>query len=535
MDMEEDYEPILPKRSDPPPLKRLWVSPPEPEPAASPTPSTKKKQVAAEVKDEKPKKKKTNASEEVIDDGTGSIKLEATPVLDTYETRQRVRLIGGLILGSIVVLGVIIAVGAFKRSGTEEARDTEPTENRANIEARASAEREARLLLDMAKQFDQQGKTKTTLEQLNKVTTNYPGTAASREAMHALDRHKQDLPLFGVDAPIQQSGPKKPPPDNGTAPGPVISKNAVASNANPAGEASPPDRSKAAPPPVVPRPVVTQKIPSFYRANFDFPIDPSGWPTRLVCELDGSQMVLVTGTRFVMGRADGPDEEGPPHEVFVSTYYIDLHEVTIGQYLRFLKETGRGLDIARLTGNGKHPSEDLPMVNVTQNSAKAYCEWAKRKLPTEAQWELAARGPEGRISYWNEILPRKDPEKGDRQMEPVMSLKTDVSPYGAFDMGANAWEWTSEYYDSKYYKQFRNVVNDPTGPKEAPAKTGVKKATIKGGSSTGILTWRTGRGPETKQPYIGFRGVLLADPPITPVVAPPPATGPAATGGVQPF
>ncbi len=309
----------------------------------------------------------------------------------------------------------------------------------------------------------------------------------------------------------------------------------MASNATPGGEANPPDRSSPAapPPPRPPQPLVTQKIPPFYRPNFDFPIHPSGWPTRITCDKDGAEMVLVPAATFVMGRADGPEEERPTHEVFVSTFYIDLHEVTVGQYLRFLEDTGRSRDIAKVGANGKPVLEDQPMVNITQRNAKAYCEWAKRSLPTEAQWELAARGPEGRISYWNEVLPRPDPAKGDRTMEPVMSLKTDVSPYGAFDMGANAWEWTSEFYDSKYYQQFHNLAKDPTGPKQPPARIGL--ASVRGGSNLGILTWRKGRKYETKQSDLGFRGALIADLPIAPAAPPPLNTGPGRSGGVQPF
>src|SRR6202043_429763 len=91
-------------------------------------------------------------------------------------------------------------------------------------------------------------------------------------------------------------------------------------------------------------------------------------------------------------------------------------------------------------------------------------------------------------------------------MEPVMSLSSDVSPYGAFDMGANAWEWTSEYYDSQYYQQFRALVTDPTGPKESRAK--LAQVTVKGGSKSGSLTWREGQKIETRLPFLGFRGAL---------------------------
>ena len=110
------------------------------------------------------------------------------------------------------------------------------------------------------------------------------------------------------------------------------------------------------------------------------------------------------------------------------------------------------------------------------------------------------------------------------------------SPVGAFDMGANAWEWTSEFYDSKYYQQFRKMVVDPTGPKESPAR--LAKATVKGGSRMGILTWRSGLNIESKVPYVGFRGALPVEgAPVAPV-APPvaaPNIGPASPGGITPF
>jgi len=549
-EIDEEYEPILPRASEPPPLKRLWVAPEEESPAAASPSLPKKKsvEVKAEPPVEKPRKKKKKVEEEVIDDGTGAIKLEATPALDTYEARQTARWLFGGILATILFVSIVIVVNAFKGNGTEEARnDAEPPENRANADARAQAEREARSMLDMARQSDRNGKTKAAVDQLKKVTTVYKGTAAAREAQHAIDRYQQDKTLFGEEVAIQPSGPKPPPPGSGTAPGPVAPKNeslAVNTNNSTRGVKSPGNIATAPTAPTTPtapvnnipppQPIVTKPLPAGYRPNFQHPIHASGWPSRITCDKDGADLILVPAATFVMGRDDGEEQEGPAHEVFVSTYYIDLHEVTVGQYLRFLKDSGRALDLAKLGGNGKPVSEDLPIVNISSNDAKAYCTWAKRRLPTEAQWELAARGPEGRVSFWNEQLPRKDPEKGDRPMEPIMTLSTDLSPYGIYDMGANAWEWTSEFYETRYYKRFRNRAVDPTGPKEPPAKPALE--TVKGGSNKGILTWRKGLRLELRFPYVGFRGALPVEgAPVAPVTSPAENTAPALKGGVQPF
>ena len=98
--------------------------------------------------------------------------------------------------------------------------------------------------------------------------------------------------------------------------------------------------------------MITKKIPAGYRPRFEFPIDPSGWPTRIVCDRDGADLVLVPASTFFMGRVDGEKQEGPTHQVFVSTYYIDLHEVTVGQYLDFLKKTGRPYEASRFVAKG---------------------------------------------------------------------------------------------------------------------------------------------------------------------------------------
>jgi sulfatase modifying factor 1 len=356
--------------------------------------------------------------------------------------------------------------------------------------------------------------------------------------MHAIDRNRQKRPLFGVDLPEQVSGPKPPTPGVATATGPTPPKPAESALATPT-QPRPPDSSgsaTAATAPVAP-PVPVKPLPNGFRAKPDAPLHASGWPTRIICERDGAEMVLVPGATFLMGRDDGDPDERPAHRVGLSTYYIDLHEVTVRQYLLFLKETGRPIDVAKLTSRettdppttGEHP-----VVSVNAREAKAFCNWSGRRLPTEAQWEMAARSPEGRISYWNGELPRKDPPKGPRPMEPVMSLPSDLSPCGAFDMGANAWEWTSEYYDSQYYQQFRNPINDPTGPKESRSKPA--QVTVKGGSKSGILTWREGHKIETRLPYLGFRGALSVEgTPAAPASAPQPNNGSNLPGGVVPF
>jgi len=507
----EDDEPIAPRPSAVAPLPRLWKAAPAPEPAEEVTDSKAKPKAKSESEPRaRPRKKK----DEQHDDGTGASKLEETPVLDTYQTRQRVRWLVGGVLAAVGVVSLIVILRTLMGGGAEEITAGELPDPRAVSQPqpppRINPESEARQLVENARKADKAGKTKDALILLHKAADNYQGTAGSREALAAIDRDRRKLALFGHEGPEMTTGPKPPPPGSSAATGPSPPPPGPTTPTAPA-PPSPEVGTAPAPAEVVKvNPAMpTRPIPAGFHAKPGAPIHPSGWPSQITCDRDGSVMVLVPGGTFLMGREDGEATERPAHWVAVSTYYIDQHEVTVRQYVQFLKETGRPIDsrvAPKETSDPPTNPDDLPVVNVSFNQAKAYCNWARKKLPTEAQWEMAARSSDGRISFWNGELPRKDPARGPRPMEPVMSLPSDVSPFGVFDLGANAWEWTSEFYDSQYYQQFRNLVTDPTGPRESPAR--IALATVKGGSKAGVLTWRDGLKLETRLPYLGFRGAL---------------------------
>jgi formylglycine-generating enzyme required for sulfatase activity len=121
-----------------------------------------------------------------------------------------------------------------------------------------------------------------------------------------------------------------------------------------------------------------------------------------------------------------------------------------------------------------------------------------------------------------------------------MSLSSDLSAFGVFDLGANAWEWTADIYDSRYYHQAKDLIFDPTGP-SSKNRTGLISMSVRGGSKNGFLTWRDGLKITTRAPYLGFRGALSVE--ATPIQAPAagpnpaqPPVGPNRPGGAsQPF
>lgn len=164
---------------------------------------------------------------------------------------------------------------------------------------------------------------------------------------------------------------------------------------------------------------------------------------------DGAAMVLVAGGAFVMGAGDGLPDEGPPHRVEVPAFYIDVHEVTCARYAAFLRATGHAPPADWAGPDAPAGRENLPITNVTWFDAMRYAMWAGKRLPTEAEWEKAARGTDGRRFPWGNVddPARRVIERDDRKkLEPVDSRPLGASPYGALHMAGNAYEWTADWY-----------------------------------------------------------------------------------------
>ncbi len=210
-------------------------------------------------------------------------------------------------------------------------------------------------------------------------------------------------------------------------------------------------------------------------------------------------MVYIPGGTFTMGRDGGDIYEAPPHEVTLKPYFLDKTEVTNKQYAEFVQATGYNVPEDWTNGTYKVGDADLPVVNVEWKDARAYAEWAKKRLPTEAEWEFAARGTDGRLYPWgNDWVPGNayTKESGLTTLQPVGSSPSGASPFGVLDMAGNVWEWCDQ--------NFAPYPGSSAEPKDLTFKI------IRGGSlgdekNKAMATYRNWVPPERRYEALGFR------------------------------
>jgi formylglycine-generating enzyme required for sulfatase activity len=227
-----------------------------------------------------------------------------------------------------------------------------------------------------------------------------------------------------------------------------------------------------------------------------------------------TDMALIPPGEFTMGSPEGSDgfpDEHPERRIFLSGYFLDRFEVTNRAYAAFVQATGHRFpenakQAATLwTHNRPIPGiDDHPVINVSWEDADAYCRWVGKRLPTEAEWEKAARGTDARrypwgntwdfamansASYWAQRtiefingadwdafwvrgegarLAKEKGIQGEVLTMPVDSFPQSISPYGLFGMAGNAAEWVQDWYDPNYYKTA--PLTDPPGPHRGAIK-----------------------------------------------------------------
>jgi formylglycine-generating enzyme required for sulfatase activity len=263
--------------------------------------------------------------------------------------------------------------------------------------------------------------------------------------------------------------------------------------------------------------------------------------TTQVREIDGMVQVLVPAGEFLMGSAvGGESDERPQHTISLDAFWIDQTEVTNAMFSRFVSLTDYQTDAESSGGgwisantfdndaNWRNPYgagsvivglEDHPVVQVSWNDAAAYCDWAGSRLPTEAEWEKAARGPDGWTYPWGnqtgagnlvnfadrnlvEAHADESVDDGFEFTARTGSYPAGASSYGALDMSGNVWEWVSDWYDEAYYEN--SPSDNPTGPSSGEMRV------LRGGSyfqrmANVRAAERISANPDERWTYAGFR------------------------------
>ena len=227
-------------------------------------------------------------------------------------------------------------------------------------------------------------------------------------------------------------------------------------------------------------------------------------------------MVAIPGGEFVQGRTfEWPDydvkwypnpakDDQPAHPVKLPPFFLDQAEVTNARYAAFVKATGHAAPYNWRDGKLPEGKEAHPVVDVSWEDAQAFCGWEGKRLPTEAEWERAARGPQsGKMYPW-----------GDRDITPQDAVYNQVdgpkpvcgkakSDQGLCDMIGNVWEWCADWYGQHYYETAPAL--NPAGP-----ETGMYRV-LRGGSWFDVpklfltTSYRSWARPGERSPTIGFR------------------------------
>ncbi|HXF92508.1 MAG TPA: SUMF1/EgtB/PvdO family nonheme iron enzyme [Nitrospiraceae bacterium] len=179
-------------------------------------------------------------------------------------------------------------------------------------------------------------------------------------------------------------------------------------------------------------------------------------------------MVLIPAGEFLMGAEDGLPDSRPMHRVYLSSYWLDKYEVTNAQYRQCVEGGGCTPPKDRQAFDDPERAQH-PVTNVTWMQARTYCEWRGKRLPTEAEWEKAARGTDGRRYPWgnSEEMIKGRPKNGEIKAgangtEQIGSQAATVSPYGVHDLVGSVWEWVKDWYAEDFYQM--SPARDPQGP-----------------------------------------------------------------------
>ena len=240
---------------------------------------------------------------------------------------------------------------------------------------------------------------------------------------------------------------------------------------------------------------------------------PAGWFRRGMGDQELSA-AYETMERLGLERDPGFFQNAQPAtQVWVDAYFIDKYEVSWGDFKEFVKEFG-AVDAFPSWVSSFEGGNDYPVVGVTWTEASAYCKWAAKRLPTEAEWEKAARGDDGRLFPWGDAVSNQDhanfchscPDVRDSgRPASIDSFQQDRSPYGVYQLAGNVREWVSDWYQSDYYRRSAEKNPENTSPSEYRVTRGGDWASA---VHFAMATSRGANQPNRRDNRVGFRCAL---------------------------
>jgi formylglycine-generating enzyme required for sulfatase activity len=226
---------------------------------------------------------------------------------------------------------------------------------------------------------------------------------------------------------------------------------------------------------------------------------------------DLATMVRVPAGEFIMGREGGDPDERPEHRVWLDEFYIDRMEVTNRQFKAFCDAAGRVYHNNPFWDHDYFLGQpESPVLGITWDQARDYCTWAGKRLPTEAEWEKAARGTDGRLYPWGpawqdsaaNLAQMVGTDRYERSA-PVGSFVRGASPYGALDMAGNVWEWCSDWYELDYYS--KSPAKNPRGPANTPPWRVARGGSFSSPKSDAEVPNRSKNDPAQPMHHLGCR------------------------------
>jgi len=261
------------------------------------------------------------------------------------------------------------------------------------------------------------------------------------------------------------------------------------------------------------------QLPDGFTTVAEYGYTSEGLPRRIRCEQDGALMAVVPAGVFIMGSDTGSPNARPKIRIYLDTYYVDVTEVIVAQfelYRRSLESSKKKRRRRIEPPLNVSSSSEAPALGVLWRDARAYARWAGKDLPTEAQWEKAARGSAGYLHPWGNGRAIWARHRTPRQIDPVASFRTDVSPWGVYDLAGNAREWCLDRYSSRAFSEAaaqKTIPRNWQGPKRGVAGTDLH--VVKGSGPQWEVGQRAGVSLLTRAPDVGFRCVLRIPPPPT--------------------